>query len=254
MMKTYTRLLLFLLIGISFSCKDEPLSVKTITGERIAISDSIQADSTIEEFIQPYKEHLNRTLDSSIAYNPKNLTKNDGHLNTALGNMMADLVLSQSDPVFKARTGKYIDAVLLNHGGIRSSLNKGNISRRSAYALMPFENEIVVAELSGAKILEMLKYLEKAKTAHPISGLKLKVDDKYRVITASINGKEIDESKTYFIATSDYLFQGGDNMAFFKDPVSVHKLDYKLRNAIIDYFEKTDTIQAEKDDRYIQIK
>lgn len=253
-MKTYTRFLVFFLIGISIACKNEPLSVKAITGERIAISDSLQADSSIEEFIQPYKEHLNRTLDSTLAYNPTNLTKNDGLLNTALGNMMADLVLSQSNPVFHARTGKYIDAVLLNHGGIRSSLNKGNISRRSAYALMPFENEIVVVELSGAKILEMLRYLEKAKTAHPISGLSIKVDDKFKVIEAKINGNEIEASNTYFFATSDYLLQGGDNMVFFKDPIAVYQLDYKLRNAVIDYFEKTDTIQAEKDERYIQIK
>ena len=92
------------------------------------------------------------------------MVKSDGDLNTAIGNLMADVVMEQAGPVFKSRTGNEIDMVLLNHGGIRSGLNKGNISTRSAYALMPFENEIVVAELSGEKIKEMLTYLERAKT------------------------------------------------------------------------------------------
>ncbi|MGA9327376.1 MAG: 5'-nucleotidase [Salegentibacter sp.] len=224
------------------------------TGKRIAISDSIQADTSISNYIQPYKEHLNNTLDSTLAYNPKNLTKREDGLNTALGNLMADVVMQQANPVFKKRSGKDIDMVLLNSGGIRSDLSKGNISRRSAYALMPFENEIVVTELSGEKMKEMLQYLQQGKTAHPISGAQIKLDENYNLLEAKINGKEFDPQQTYFVATSDYLQQGGDHMDFFKDPVQLYHLDYKIRNALIDYFEKTDTIKAKADQRFVQLK
>ncbi len=248
-----TRLSLFLLLSvILLSCKGNEVKPSEIKGQRIAIDEKIEPDAEIEEFVAPFKEHLNKTLDSTLAYNPNDMVKSDGDLNTAIGNLMADLVIEQANPIFKSRTGNEIDMVLLNHGGIRAGLNKGNISTRSAYALMPFENEIVVAELSGEKIKEMLTYLERAKTAHPVSGIQIEMDQDYKVSSAKINGEDFDEDKTYFVATSDYLQQGGDNMNFFKDPIQLYKVDYKLRNAIIDYFKKVDTLTVEKDNRFIR--
>ncbi len=232
------------------SCRNEVVEVADVSAERIPVNEQIKGDTAIQNFIKPYKEHLNNTLDSALIYNPTLLNKNDGELNTALGNFMADVVMEQANPVFHSRTGKNIDFVLLNKGGIRAELPKGNLTTRNAYELMPFENEIVIAELSGKKVKEMLDYLGQAKTAHPVSGIKLTADKNYKIIDARIKGEKIDENKTYFVATSDYLQQGGDNMNFFKDPVNLYGADYKIRNAIIDYFSKTDTLKAEKDDRY----
>ncbi|MGM0934764.1 MAG: 5'-nucleotidase C-terminal domain-containing protein [Bacteroidota bacterium] len=234
------------------SCKTENLLLSEIEGKRISIDTNQQANAELEEFIKPYREHLNKTLDSTLAYNPRSMNKSEGELNTAIGNMMADIVMEQANPVLKNRTGNEIDMVLLNHGGIRSGLNKGNVNARSAYGLMPFENEIVIAELSGDKILEMLNYLERAKTAHPVSGIQIEMNRDFKITSAKIQGEEIDPELTYFVATSDYLQQGGDNMNFFKDPVELYNVDYKLRNAIIDYFQKTDTIRAERDNRFIR--
>ena len=251
-MKTL-RLGIYLLLSILvLGCKANALKTSEIKGKRIAVDETTEADPEIEEFIAPFKEHLNKTLDSTLAYNPRDMVKSDGDLNTAIGNLMTDIIIEQANPIFKSRTGNAIDMVLLNHGGIRSGLNKGNISTRSAYALMPFENEIVVAELSGEKINEMLTYLERAKTAHPVSGIQIEMDQNYNVTSATIKGEAIDKDKTYFVATSDYLQQGGDNMNFFQDPVALYKVDYKIRNSIIDYFKKVDTLKATKDQRFIR--
>ncbi len=228
-------------------------SPSRIEGNRISIDKTIPANPEIEAFIKPYATHLNNTLDSTLAYNPSNLSKSDGTLNTALGNMMADLVLEQANPIFSSRTGNKIDMVLLNKGGIRSGIGKGAVTSRTGYQLMPFENEIVVVEISGSKMLDMLSYLEKAKTAHPISGLELKVDNDFKTISATINGEPIVTERTYYVATSDYLQQGGDNMVFLTKPVNLYKIDYKLRNAIIDHFKKVDTLKTKTDNRFIQI-
>ncbi|MBS3739329.1 MAG: 5'-nucleotidase C-terminal domain-containing protein, partial [Psychroflexus sp.] len=69
-----------------------------------------------------------------------------------------------------------------------------------------------------------------------------------------INDKPLNKNKTYFIATSDYLLQGGDNMNFFKEAKSVYEIDYKLRNLFIDYFKKYDTITAISDQRFVKIQ
>lgn len=244
---------LFILLLLLFQgCKTEQYGSTEITGKRIPIDTNIPGDTAILNFIKPFSENINKTLDSILAYNPADLNKSDGELNTAIGNLLADMVMEQANPVFKSRTGNDIDIVLLNHGGIRSTIGKGGVTARTAYAVMPFENEIVVTELKGEKILEMITYLENNRTAHPLRGIKIIVD-KNNLISATINGKEIDLNKNYFVATSDYLQQGGDNMIFLKNPVNLYLIDYKIRNAMIDYFQKVDTLKTSRDDRYIQI-
>src|SRR5690606_26930604 len=110
-------------------------------------------------------------------------------------------------------------------------------------------------ELSGEKVIELLSYLAKSKTAHPISKqLELHLNDRGEIAHASIAQKPIDVSKSYFVATSDFLANGGDHMDFFKNPINTTDIEYLLRNEIIDYFMKTDTFKASVDHRFIQIK
>ncbi len=243
---------LLFVIFIFLSCKTENVGISEITGTRIPIDSTLKADVEIENFIKPYSAHINRTLDSILAYNPIDLDKNDGELNTAIGNLMADAVMEQANKIFKSRTGNSIDIVLLNHGGIRSSIPQGPVTTRTAYKIMPFENEVVIAELTGKKVQEMVKYLENNRTAHPVSGIDILLNKDYDLVHAKISGRDIDPDKNYFVATSDYLQQGGDNMIFFKDPVNLYRLDYKLRNLFIDYFSITDTILTRRDNRYIR--
>ncbi len=236
-----------------FSCKQDSYQLTKIEGKQLSISDKIPVDSVIENFIKPYREHVNIDMDSVLAYAPETYSKKDGLYNTALGNLMADIVFKQSNPVFNKRTKKNIDAVLLNHGGIRSIISKGKITTRTAYEIMPFENSIVVVALKGNQVIDMVTFLSKAKTAHPINGIRLVLDKNNKIETALIGNKPIEASKTYYIATNDYLYNGGDKMNFFKPNDSVYKLNYKIRNAMIDFFKKTDTIRPKRDNRFIQL-
>lgn len=245
-------LYLFCLFILFSGCKTERYEKTEVNSERIPIDSSINEDAEIASFIKPYSQNIIKILDSVLAYNPQDLNKSNGELNTAIGNLMADAVWEQANPIFKSRTGKDIDLVILNHGGIRAPINKGAITTRTAYNVMPFENEIVVAEIEGTRVMEMLTYLESNRTPHPLSGITIKVDENYKVWEAKIDGREIDTNQTYFVATSDYLLEGGDNMNFFKDAVNVHVINYKIRNALIDYFHKVDTLKAARDNRYIQ--
>lgn len=246
---------LFLSSTIIHSCKNSgTLAVTQIEGSQITISDSIPVDPQIEDYIKPYREHINKEMDAVLAYAPLSLTKSEGELNTAIGNMMADAVMQLANPIFKKRTGKEIDIVLLNHGGIRSSLNRGNVTTRTAFQIMPFENEVVIAELTTGQVREMLRYLVDSGTAHPVTGLELVLDQNNSIQKILIQGKPIKENSTYFVATNDYLFQGGDNMVFFSDALSLTTIDYKIRNLLIDYFEREDTIAPVEDKRFIRIK
>ncbi len=242
----------FVLFGIFYGCKQSPQYLSKIEGKQIGITDSLPTDKALEDFITPYRAHIQNDLDSVLAYAKATYSKSDGRFNSSLGNFIADAVYTQTDPIFNKRTGKHIDMVLLNHGGIRSSLPKGKVTSRTAYQLMPFENSIVVAAISGYQVDSLVNYLAKSKKAHPISKLKLYIDTDFEVIDATINDKPINLKSTYYVATSDYLYNGGDGMSFFKPNDSLYKTDYKVRNALIDYFKKVDTISPTTDNRFTQ--
>lgn len=251
-----TKKLLFtyIFVALLISCKKDTWQLERVEGSQISITDSIETKMEIDSFIQPFRNHVNKNLDSVISYAVDTYSKSDGELNTAIGNLFADVIYEQTNPVFKMRTGKNIDMVLVNHGGIRAIISKGNITTRTAYEIMPFENSIVVVALKGSSVNELISYLLKARRAHPISKLKILVDDNFNLINASINGEPIDLNKTYYVATNDYLYNGGDRMTFFQPNDSLYVMDYKVRNALLDYFLKTDTINPKMDDRFFMLK
>lgn len=248
-----TILLLFLGF-VLISCKKETENLSKITAENINITDSLKTIQEIDSFIKPYRDHVNKDLENVLAYSVETYSKSDGELNTAIGNFMADMIYEQANPIFKSRTRKDIDFVLLNHGGIRSIISKGNITTRTAYQVMPFENAIVVLDLKGEQVQELIAYLVRNKRAHPISNLNIELDSEFKLKNAVIKGKPIDLDKNYLVCTNDYLANGGDRMIFFKTHDSLYVLDYKIRNALIDYLQKVDTINPKRDNRFIQVK
>ncbi|WP_046757174.1 5'-nucleotidase C-terminal domain-containing protein [Kordia jejudonensis] len=247
------RFIPLLALFLAFSCAKEKQDVSRIEGKRINITDSIAANEEIEAYIQPFRERIQEDMQKVLSYAPKDMHKRDGELETTIGNLMADFVKLQSEPVYKKRTGKSIDICLLNHGGIRAPIAKGPITTQTAFNVMPFENSIVVAELTAENVHALVNYLAEAKRAHPIAGLTIKLNNDFTVHEALVNGKPIEDGKTYTVVTSDYLQHGGDRMYFLQDPVTLEVLDYKIRNAMIDYFKTVDTIPAKLDGRFVKL-
>ena len=248
-MKTHYVLLGIFLLFLSACKKETPAKLHQIKATQLITDSTTVANKEITEFIAPFKTHLNEQLDAVLCTTPIDLTRIDSDLESSLGNLMADICFEQGNPVYNTQTGNSIDFVLFNYGGIRAPIAKGNITTRNAFEVMPFENELVIAELSGDKIKDLLHYLAINKKAHPISKLRLKLkNDTYTDVT--VNCVKFDASKNYFVLTSDYLQEGGDKMNFFKEPVSLHKTGYKIRTALIDYFKKTDSIIPNLDNRF----
>ena len=244
-------LYLLLLCCISLSCKtDTKRNLYKITGKRILINDSIESNVNINKMIAPYKEKLDADMNRVLTYAPKDFTKKDGNMQSTLGNLVADLSYEMANPILLQKNNMNIDFVFLNNGGLRAAIPKGNITTKNAFMLMPFENELVVAQLKGKDIKALFTYFIQSKSAHPISkNVQIYINaSKNRFL---INGALFDENKSYTVLTSDYLQNGGDNMDFFLKPIKLINLNYKVRDAIIDYFLVTDTLQVELDNRII---
>ncbi|MBT8322458.1 MAG: 5'-nucleotidase C-terminal domain-containing protein [Eudoraea sp.] len=235
------------------SCRQGPPNLSAIEGRQLPITDSLVALDSLEQFILPYRNRVNQVLDSVLAHAPYAITKTDGKWNTTAGNLLADIVLEQADPIFKSRAGRSIDFVLLNHGGIRSEISMGDVTARTAYQVMPFENIIVVAKMNGAAVRAMVGFLVRSERAHPIAGMEITLDSQKELQSVTIQGKPFNENQDYYVATADYLVKGGDDMGFFTGRDTVITLDYKVRNAMIDYFKKVDTLKPRVDSRFTQL-
>ena len=248
-MKSSHFLLAFLLF-LFISCKKENLMLTKITAKNIAIDSTVLSSKKIDSVVAPYSKKLVLEMEKVLTFTPKDLVRTDGVMQSSLGNLMADLCYEITNPIFKEKTNESIDFAMLNYGGIRAGIPKGEVTTENAFNLMPFENELVVAEIKGEKVIELIEYFTKGKKAHPLSKqVQLTIDkDDFKL---KINEIIFDKNKTYSVLTSDYLQNGGDRMNFFANPKKLTKLDVKVRDAILTYFEKVEVLEPVIDNRVI---
>ena len=197
-------------------------------------------DSTVLAIITPYQNGIESQMNEVLCVSEMEMNK--GKPESLLGNFVTDLCLNYADA----------HVCVMNTGGLRSSLPKGNITRGDIYTLMPFENELVVLELDSESFKGLVDYITK-RGGEPFSGMTLKASSKGYDI------EEVSRMEDFFdfnkgdkirVLTSDYLANGGDKMWFFKDKEQ-KKVGIKLRDAIIDHCSKSDTISSKLDNRLI---
>ena len=245
--------ILFLFIFLSIACKNSSYEVSKIKATQITLNAEIKQDSTIIQVFQPYKDKMTEEITKSLSYAPLQLERTDGNLQSTLGNLIADLSYQKANELFKKKTGNTVDFSMSNYGGIRAAIMKGEVTVSNAFELMPFDNTLVVVELSAKKIEALFAYFIAKKRAHPLSRqveLKIKNDG----YSLRINGKPLSKDNTYFVATSNYLQKGGDGMNFFENPISLYDSNYLIRDAIVDYFKSKDTLTAVLDNRVLITK
>ena len=193
-------------------------------------------DSTVLAIITPYQNKIKDQMSEVLTYTKNDLEK--GRPQSTIGNFVTDLCLNYTDA----------HLCVMNNGGLRTTISKGKITRGKLYELMPFENELVVLELNKDDYIGLLNYIGN-RGGEPFSGITITMNKDGKIISNSWpvdfkNGEKVR------VLTSDYLANGGDKMSFFHTKEQ-QKVGLKLRDAIIDYCRKTDTIDVKLDNRII---
>ena len=141
------------------------LNIDSVSYSRIELTGP--ESEIISDEINIYKDSIDISLDNVIGFSDRLYTKADfdsKNFNSTLGNLIADIIYIQSDSLFRVQENKKIDFVIQNHGGIRAALPKGDVKKLSdAYKILPFENEIVIVEMYGESINEIVSFLKKKK-------------------------------------------------------------------------------------------
>ena len=170
------KLIVLSITTVFFSCNSVDHQINDVRSENIKIYEPYSKNKDLEKLISPYREKL-KELEKVLGYSGKSLSIREGELESTLGNLIADILIEESNPVFYDITSKNIDFCLLNFGGVRGSLNKGNITQHDLFTIMPFNNTSTVVKLSGKKVLELLQYFNIENLAHPVSGIKVEFEE-----------------------------------------------------------------------------
>lgn len=206
-------------------------------------------DTVISAFIDPYRVEIQKEMNVVIATSefPIEAGKPEGTLN----NLVADAVYKMGKMKYKNKNDGEIDFCLLNYGGLRKGLPKGEIMLGNVFELMPFDNKLSVLTLKGEQIVELFDFLAKKIEGHPISNCSIVVEQNVATHVL-IDGKQIDKSRSYKVVTNDYLQNGNDGMFFFKNAIKVEEMDYLIRDAIVDYIKLIGVkpLRIENDGRY----
>ncbi|MFL8936294.1 5'-nucleotidase C-terminal domain-containing protein [Rossellomorea oryzaecorticis] len=196
-------------------------------GELIKVSD-LEADPVVADMLKPYTEQIEAIKTQSIGKEAAvvldGVRENVRTKETNLGNLITDGMLA------KAKTINPDTVIALqNGGGIRESIDKGDITMGEILTVMPFGNSLGIMELTGAEIIEALEHsVSAAPTASgaflQVSGLNFTYDSSKpageRVQTVKVQDGsdlvDIDENASYFVATNTFTAKGGDNYDVFK--------------------------------------
>jgi 5'-nucleotidase / UDP-sugar diphosphatase len=176
----------------------------------------IEADHFVENFLRPFQEKGEAALSVKLGTLDVDFPGDGGYVRTReahLGNLIA--------LAFKLKMNA--DIGLTNSGGIRNSLPAGDITYGSILRVLPFANQLALAEMSGRELvafLEKIIFTTRGSGAFPqISGLKILGNSERQKITSlEVNGKKICLKKKYTIALPEFVASGGD-----KYPVIPHR-------------------------------
>ncbi len=222
------RSLLFLL-GLTLAAAPPQLK----RAESRPVNESVAEDSELMKAIEPARKEIAAGFGQIIAKAPKGLFRGRGGEENLLGYWIADTMRARAQEA----VGAPVRFALTNAGGVRGNLKAGDIKVGDIFEVMPFENEMVVIELTGAEVMSAVKEGLARRGGEPCSGVKAVVTGTPAAPALSItwqDGSPIDPKELVKVATSDYLFNGGDSIPSLRKGRHAYTTGLTLRQILLD--------------------
>lgn len=202
-----------------------------------------ESDASIESIIAPYKKGVDTEMSQVIGQATGSLTK--AKPESTLGNFVSDAILKVSDDLYKGK----VDLAISNYGGLRIlEIPEGPITKGRIFEFMPFDNGLVVLEMSKAELTQFYEHFS-MMGGWPISkNVEITIDTLTQKHEFLLNGKPLQDNKTYHVCTSDYIANGGDQCEFLK---ALPRTDVQIlfRDALLQYVEETKEINPVLENR-----
>ncbi len=200
--------------------------VVSTSGEPLLLDNSIAEDpavvARVQELGAPIEELKNRRVGETTAAIDGS-RDNCRARECAMGNLVTDAMLARVK-------NQGIQVAIQNGGGLRASIDAGDITMGEVLTVLPFQNTLATFQLTGADIVASLEsgvsQIEEGKGRFPqVAGLRYTFDTSVAPNEGRISGVQvsengqwapIDTARTYGVVTNDFMRRGGDGYKLFE--------------------------------------
>jgi 5'-nucleotidase len=249
-----------LITDIDLRIRSSDGEVVSKTARNIVVTRDVPKDERETELLARYQPLGDKVGNRVVGSITGSLTRNGndaGEFN--LGDVIADAFLDAA----KRAPGGGADVAMWNPGGVRADLiapagrQPSPVTYAQVFSVLPFGNELIVKSVTGEMLVNMLEQqfgAERQRIMQVSTGFTYSYDPSRapgrRVDRGSIriDGMPLDPMRTYRLATSNFLWDGGDGLGALAggtDPVLVGT-DYDL---LADYFSRHSPVQPGRGNR-----
>ncbi|MGQ1948080.1 5'-nucleotidase C-terminal domain-containing protein [Geofilum sp. OHC36d9] len=215
---------------LTTACKQQ-LNPRITEQQQIVINPEEGTDSLMNKYIEPYRDSIENVMNEVIGRGATMLKSFKPE--SPLTNFVADLTLQAGQQFMKeSHLTSYPTLAVVNSKGLRSPLPEGNITIRSVFEVMPFENYLVAVKLTGKQVQQLFNHIVD-EGGDGLSGASFTIDAK-KAVQSKVQGSPLSINQYYWVFTNNYLAEGGDHYAIFSLGDTTITTNYLMRNIIID--------------------
>ena len=206
--------------------------VVSLRAENVPVRAEAGEDAGIAALVERYAAATKPIAARVVGRIEGSLEGSSRNTDSPLGNLIADAQLAATrDP---ANGGAEI--AFMNSGGIRTRLAPaadGSVTYGQLFALQPFGNTLVVLEMTGAQIGQVLEQqFSDASSGEvrkslliPSQGFSFTFDRRAapgsRIVAATLDGQQLQPERIYRVTVNNFLASGGDGFTVFAEGTPV---------------------------------
>ncbi|MFC6639096.1 multifunctional 2',3'-cyclic-nucleotide 2'-phosphodiesterase/5'-nucleotidase/3'-nucleotidase [Sulfitobacter sp. JBTF-M27] len=154
-----------------------------------------------------------------------------------MGNLIADAMLARV-------ADQGIQVAIQNGGGIRASIDAGEVTMGEVLTVLPFQNTLSTFQVTGATLVEALEngvsQIEEGAGRFPqVAGMSYAFDSSQpagsRISDVMVGGAPIEMDKTYGVVSNNYVRNGGDGYKMFRDAENAYDFGPDLADVTAEY-------------------
>ncbi|MBB4186030.1 5'-nucleotidase C-terminal domain-containing protein [Sinorhizobium terangae] len=242
---------------------DDSGVVKAAKGDPILIDSSVKPDEAvlarIKELAKPIEELRTKVIAKTEA--PIDGSRENCRAKECeMGTLVADAMLDRAK-------GQGVTIAITNGGGLRASIDAGDVTMGEAITVLPFQNTLATFQLKGADIRAALEnglsQVEEGGGRFPqVAGMKFSFDRSKpagsRLVSVEVKEGEtfvpLDPEKTYSLVSNNFMRGGGDGYAVFKTK-GENAYDYGpgLETVLADYLAAHQPFKPHTDGRITEV-
>ena len=241
---------------------DEAGNVIYATGEPITIDGSVNENAQIIARLDELEEPINELKETVIGNVSSSLTGDRTVCRVQecdMGNLIAD---AMRDAVID----KGYTIALQNSGGIRASLDAGDVTLGEIMTILPFQNTLSTFKVTGQQLLTAIEngvsQVEDEKGRFPqVSGMRYTFNLAIPPNEGRVTSIEIDEdgswnaldlNKTYGMVSNNFIRGGGDGYKIFRSASEIYDFGPDLADVVADYIKANPGYSGYTDNRITQ--